>query len=124
MNMQLYMEWTFLGKIPYAHKVAKIKIILLDPKLLKKFTEASKGGSSWTLDDDLIDAEKNQKIKDSTKEISMKCDQAVTDLIDYLPHLPTHKLEEMTGSKLLNKYVECISQLQKYVDTVNATKKH
>lgn len=119
-NIDLYMQWIVSGRIPYAHKVAQIKIILLDPKMLKRFTES---GPGYKLEDALIDATKNQKIKDSAKEISRKCDQAVEDLNDFLPDLPTHKLEDLVGSKLLNKYVECISRLQKYVDTVNATKK-
>ena len=55
--------------------------------------------------------------------ISRKCDQAVEDLHENLPNLPTHKLDDLVGSKLLDRYVECISELQKYVDTVNATKK-
>lgn len=122
-NIEEYMEWVVNGRIPYAHKVAKIKKILQDAKLLKKFTEARRGGPLWTLDDALIDAEKSTNILNNSKQISMKCDQAVTDLNDFLSLLPTHKLEEMAGSKLLNEYVECISHLQKYVDTVNATKR-
>ena len=119
-NIDMYMAWISGGRIPYAHKISKIKTILLDPKLLKKFTEARKDGPWWTLDSALIEVEKTQKMRDSTKQISVKCDQAVTDLIEFLPLLPIHKLEELADDKLMSKYAECISQLQKCVDTVNA----
>ena len=115
-NMKLYMEWVFANKIQYPHKVAQIKKILLEPKLLKKFTES---GSEYKLEQALYDAEKNQKLKDNAKEISMKCDQAVDDLNDFLFLIPDKILE----SKSLNKYVECVSQLEKFVGKVNALKK-